>query len=352
VAENSAPRIETLETSQDFGRFLIEPLPRGFGMTLGNALRRVLLSTLPGAAVTNIKVEGVYHEFSTIPGVKEDSTELILNVKQLRLRSQSDEPVIIRLLASGPGVVTAADLIYTSDIEVVNQELYLATLDSGETRLEMELTVEKGRGYLPADGREPPAIGVIPIDAIFTPVKRVNYSVEPARVGARTDLDRLTIELQTDGTLNPVQALGQAANALIDTFNIFADLAEPGRRNEKPGIAPGVIPPGARDMPIEQLDLSQRTFNCLKRSQITKVGQVLQMSEDELLALRNFGQKSLEELRGKLKQHGFLTDETPLAQSAGMGSASAAVADDDDEDEDDGGSFVFDEDDTDGDEDE
>ena len=330
MAETIAPRVEALETSQDFGRFQVEPLPRGFGLTLGNALRRVLLSALPGAAVTAVKVENVYHEFATIPGVKEDTTELILNVKQLRLRSRSDQPVMMRLMASGPGAVTAADLIYTSDVEIVNPELHLATLDSGETRLELELTVERGTGYQPADGREPPALGVIPIDAVFTPVRRVNYSVEPARVGARTDLDRLTLEIQTDGTLSPLEALGMAADSLIEMFAIFTDLAQPGRRGEKPSLASGTVPARAHDMPIEALELSQRTYNCLKRSQITKVGQILQMSEDELLALRNFGQKSLEELRSKLRQHGFLTDEEVSAAEARAEEAGEEPAADED----------------------
>jgi DNA-directed RNA polymerase subunit alpha len=329
MAENLAPRIEALQTAQDFGRFQVEPLPRGFGLTLGNALRRVLLSSLPGAAVTAVKIEGVYHEFATIPGVKEDTTELILNLKQLRLRSHSDQPVVMRLMATGPGVVTAADLIYTSDIEVVNPELHLATLDSGETRLELELTVERGTGYVPADGREPPALGVIPIDAVFTPVRRVNYSVEPARVGARTDLDRLTLEIQTDGTVTPVEALGMATDALIEAFSIFHDLTQPGRRDQKPSIAAGTVPAAARDMPIEALELSQRTYNCLKRSQITKVGQILQMSEDELLALRNFGQKSLQELREKLRQHGFLTE----AEAQAGAPAPTGGAEEEDEEE-------------------
>ena len=341
MTETLAPRVEVIQTSQDFGRFQVEPLPRGFGLTLGNALRRVLLSSLPGAAVTAVKIESVYHEFATIPGVKEDTTELILNIKQLRLRCRSDQPVVRRLMPSGPGVVTAADLIYTIDIEIVNSELHLATLDSGETRLEMELTAERGTGYVPADGREPPALGVIPIDAVFTPVRRVNYWVEPARVGARTDLDRLSLEVQTDGTITPLEALSMAADSLIETFAIFTDLGQPGRRGDKPSLASGRVDARAHDMPIEALELSQRTYNCLKRSQITKVGQILEMSEDELLALRNFGQKSLEELRSKLRQHGFLTDEalTEHAEPAADGRASSTETEED-------LPFSFDEDDT------
>ncbi len=307
--ENIVSKVDVLHASDDFGRFQVEPLERGFGLTLGNALRRVLLSSLPGAAVTQVKVDGIYHEFATIPGVKEDTTELILNLKQLRLKSYSDQPAQLRLMASGPGIVTASDLIYPSEIEVVNPELYIASLDNGDARLELELTVEKGSGYMSSDGREPPALGVIPVDAIFTPVRRVNYTVENTRVGARTDLDRLLIEIQTDGTISPMDALVQAASLLIDHFSVFTELQQPTRRADRGSISTATLPSHVLDMPIEQLDLSQRTYNCLKRSQITKVGQVLQMSEDELLSLRNFGQKSLEELRDRLREHGLLTEE-------------------------------------------
>lgn len=309
MIESMMAKVEALHTSDDLGRFQVEPLERGFGLTLGNALRRVLLSSLPGAAVTQVKVDGIYHEFATIPGVKEDTTELILNLKKLRLKAFGDQPTQLRLMASGPGVVTASDLIYPSEIEIVNPELYIASLDNGDARLELELTVEKGVGYLASDGREPPALGVIPVDAIFTPVRRVNYSVENTRVGARTDLDRLIIEVQTDGTISPTDALVQAANLLMEQFGVFAELQQPSRRADRGSLATGSVPSHVLDMPIEQLDLSQRTYNCLKRSQITKVGQVLQMTEDELLSLRNFGQKSLEELRQRLREHELLTDD-------------------------------------------
>ncbi len=308
MVEQLNSRVEVLQQSGDFARFQVEPLERGFGLTLGNALRRVLLSSLPGTAVTAVRIERVYHEFATLPGVKEDTTELLLNLKQLRLKSHTDQPVTLRLEAQGPGVVTAADLIYPSEIEIANPELHLATLDSAEARLDMELTVDHGVGYLSADGRENVPLGVIPVDAVFTPIKRVNYTVESARVGARTDLDRLVIEVQTDGTITPTIALVQAARTLIDSFALFEELQQPGRRAEKQGLGTGPVPSRIFDMPIEQLELSQRTYNCLKRSQITKVGQILQMSEDELLSLRNFGQKSLTELREKLREHGVLPE--------------------------------------------
>jgi DNA-directed RNA polymerase subunit alpha len=331
LTEQIVAKVDALHTSEDFGRFQVEPLERGFGLTLGNALRRVLLSSLAGAAVTQVKVDGIYHEFATLPGVKEDTTELILNLKQLRLKSYTDQATQLRLIASGPGIVTASDLIYPSEIEIVNPELYVASLDSADARLEMELTVEKGKGFRSSDGREPPSLGVIPVDAIFSPIRRVNYRVENTRVGERTDLDSLIIEIQTDGTISPMDALVQAASLLIEQFSVFTDLQAPRPRADRGSLATGSIPSHILDMPIEQLDLSQRTYNCLKRSQITKVGQVMQMSEDELLSLRNFGQKSLEELRERLRQHGLLTEE---AESSGdLGGAAVAVGASDGDDE-------------------
>ena len=323
VVENVVAKVDALNVTEESGRFRVEPLERGFGLTLGNALRRVLLSSLAGAAVTQVKIDGIYHEFATIAGVKEDTTELILNLKQLRLKSYTDQPTQLRLLASGPGVVTASDLIYPSEVEIVNPELQIATLDSPDTRLEMELTIEKGKGFRSSDGREPSSLGVIPVDAIFSPIRRVNYSVENTRVGERTDLDSLIIEIDTDGTISPMDALVQAANLLIEQFSVFTDLQQPTRRPDTNRLGPGAIPTHILDMPIEQLDLSQRTYNCLKRSQITKVGQVMQMSEDELLSLRNFGQKSLEELRDRLREHGLLPEGSEDGEAV---SADGAVA--------------------------
>jgi len=304
LVDELTPRVEIVHTSQDYGRFHVEPLPAGFGLTLGNALRRVLLSSLPGAAITAMKVDNVYHEFATIPGVREDTTELVLNVKQIRLKSYSNEQVRLQLTASGPGVVTAGDISCPADVEIANPELYLATLDSADAHLDVEFTVERGQGYVPSDGQEPGAIGVIPVDAVFTPIRRVNFQVENTRVGPRTDLDRLVLELQTDSTINPSDALAQAAQILIQHFAIFSDLGATPRQAAKPTLGVGTVSPRIYDMPIEQLELSSRTYNCLKRSQITKVGQILEMSPDELLALRNFGQKSLTELRQRLEALG------------------------------------------------
>lgn len=334
INEETMPRIEALEETDEYGRFQIEPLERGFGVTVGNAMRRVLLSSLRGAAVTAVRVDGVYHEFDTVPGVKEDTTELILNLKQLRVKSHTDQQVSLRLMSTGPGVVTASDLIYPAEIEIANPELHLATLDGTDARLELELTVESGKGYLPSDGREPPALGVIPIDAIFMPVRRVNYSVDTTRVGARTDFDRLIIEVTTDGTIRPTEAMAQAANLLIQHFAIVADLTRGGRPGEKPTLGLGAVPPHVAELPIEQLELSQRTYNCLKRSQITRVGQILERNTEELLQLRNFGQKSLQELQDKLRQHGLSLPGTDL-DAATVGGEFDDEADDlgDDDDE-------------------
>lgn len=338
LLEQLNSRVEVLQSSGDYARFQVEPLERGFGITLGNALRRVLLSSLPGAAVTAVRIERVFHEFATLPGVKEDTTELMLNLKQLRVKSTAEQPVTVRLEAQGPGVVTAADLIAPSEIEVVNPELHLATLDSPEARLDLELTIERGTGFLPSEGRESVPLGVIPVDAVFTPIRRVNYTVEAARVGARTDLDRLIIEVQTDGTMTPTQAIVQAATLLIDQFALFQELQAPQRRAEKQGLGTGPVPSRIFDMPIEQLELSQRTYNCLKRSQITKVGQILQMSENELLSLRNFGQKSLVELREKLREHGVLPETaggtSGVFAGEAAGDSSAPLGMDADESED------------------
>ena len=327
MLEQLNAQVEVLQQTEDYARFQVDPLERGFGLTLGNALRRVLLSSLPGAAVTAVRIERVYHEFATMPGVKEDTTELLLNLKQLRLKSHSEQPVTLRLEAQGPGVVTAADLIYPSEIEIANPELHIATLDSPDARLDMELTVERGVGYLSSDGRESVPLGVVPVDAVFTPIRRVNYTVENARVGARTDLDRLIIDIQTDGTITPTAALVQAAEILIEQFALFHDLQQDKRRADKQGLTAGPVHPRIYDMPIEQLELSQRTYNCLKRSQITKVGQILQMNENELLSLRNFGQKSLVELREKLRAQGVLPDSGPASDGA-LGADAGEGADD------------------------
>jgi len=306
LLEITLPRIKNTKTQGNYASYDIEPLEAGYGMTLGNALRRVLLSSLPGAAVTSIRVDGVQHEFQDIPNVTEDVTEIVLNVKKLRLRSFSDHPVSMRLEVNGERVVTAADILAPSTVEIVNPDLYIATLDNDDARLEMELVVETGKGYVPADSKEDQPIGVIPVDAIYTPVQKVNYNVEHTRVGQITNYDKIVLEIWTDGTVTPDEALRQSADILVRHFSQLANyravLIEP----EKAPLSSMPIPPKIYETPIEELDLSVRAYNCLKRSNITKVGQVLSMNEDDLLGVRNFGEKSLQELREKLLLRNFL----------------------------------------------
>jgi DNA-directed RNA polymerase subunit alpha len=312
------PRIKNTITQDNYASYDIEPLEAGYGVTLGNSLRRVLLSSLSGAAVTSIRIEGVQHEFQDIPHVMEDVTDIVLNVKQLRLRSFSDHPVSMRLEVSGERVVTAADIMAPSTVEIVNPDLHIATLDHDDARLEMELVVETGRGYVPADSKEDQPIGVIPIDAIYTPVQNVNYSVEHTRVGQITNFDKVVLEITTDGTITPDEALRQSADILVRHFtqiaNYRAVLTEP----EKAPLSSLPIPQKIYDTPIEDLDLSVRAYNCLKRSNITKVGQVLSMNEDDLLGVRNFGEKSLQELRERLLLRNFLPNPRTSTVGADM----------------------------------
>lgn len=315
------PRVETKETAATYGRFQVEPLEAGFGMTLGNAMRRVLLSALPGAAVTQIRIENVYHEFSDVPHVKEDTTEILLNVKQLRIRDFADRPIQMRIEASGSGEVTAADIIAPPDVEIVNPELHIATLDGPDARLNAELTVERGKGYQSGDHREGLPIGVIPVDAIFTPIKKVNFTVENTRVGQVTDYERLVLDVWTDGTIAPDDAVSQAANILTRHLTLFTELvSKQTTRTDKVAAGSVQIPQRLYEMPIEDLNLSVRAYNCLKRAGITKVGQILEMSQDDLLGVRNFGHKSLDELRERLAAHGMLEhsrlDEEPAEGSA------------------------------------
>lgn len=303
------PKIESVAADENYARFNIEPLDSGFGLTVGNALRRVMLGALPGAAVTAVKIDQVQHEFSSVPHMKEDTTEFLLNVKSIRLRSFSDRPVRLVIEASGEGRVTAGDLQVPADVEIVNPELHLATLDSPDARLTAELTVSRGKGYVPADQSEGLPIGVIPVDAVYTPIRKVNYRVEHIRVAQMTNCDKLTLEVWTDGTITPQEAVSQAAQILVRHLQLFADLgkvvARPGARQT---IGTTAISPKIYDTPIEELDLSVRTYNCLKRSGITKVGQILEMDEQDLLGVRNFGRKSLEELQEKLSQRGLLPE--------------------------------------------
>jgi DNA-directed RNA polymerase subunit alpha len=307
VLDIAMPKIEVVQVAENFGRFKIEPLDPGYGHTLGNALRRVLLSSIPGAAITKIKIDGVFHEFATIEGVKEDVTEIVLNIKGVRVRSSSERPVKALLTRRGPGVVTAQDIDLPSHVELVNPNHYICTLDTDAASIEVELTIERGRGYISADQRDLVPIGEIPVDAIFTPVPRVNYVVENTRIGQATDFDRLLLEVWTDGTVKPGDALSYAAQVLVQYSQTVADFnrlaVEPDEQPAPSGLA---IPADVYDTPIEDLDLSTRTYNCLKRADITKVGQVLQMDEKALLSVRNLGQKSMEEIRDRLIERGYI----------------------------------------------
>lgn len=303
AAELQSPELRVEDQNSDYVKLVMEPLEAGFGTTVGNALRRVLLSSLPGAAITSVRIEGVDHEFSTIDHMQEDVTELLLNLKEVRLRSFADRPARLFLEASGETEVNAGDVRATADYEVVNPDLHLATLDNPEASLVVDLNVETGRGYTPAAMAEGLPIGVIPIDALFTPVRRVNYNVSHTRVGQDTNFDRLELEVWTDGTISGEQAISMAADILREQLQPLQLLghAEP----EPDRTAAAARPFDGYETPIEELELSVRAYNCLKRSGLTTVGAILERSEEELLALRNFGEKSYEELRDKLAEHGF-----------------------------------------------
>jgi len=303
------PKIESDVQTRDYGRFVIGPLEAGYGITLGNALRRVLLASLEGAAITSILVRGIHHEFSTIPHVREDMTSLLLNLKQVRFTFQDDEEesTRIRLEVQGEGVVTAGDIIAPPVVEIVNPEAYLLTTDSDEAELEVEMTVARGRGYSPAEERGKLPLAEIPVDAIFSPVRKVNFKVERARIGQISDLDRLVLEISTDGSILPAKALSTAAQILARHLTLiaeFGDIAVP----IVAGLEASRIPVRIAEVNIEDLDLTVRAYNCLKRTGITKVGEILEKlerSEEEILSIRNFGQKSLDELKEKLAAKGY-----------------------------------------------
>jgi len=313
------PQIECAEISDKYGRFITEPLERGSGITMGNALRRALLSSLTGAAVTWIKIEGVQHEFSTIPHMKEDTIDFLLNIKAIRLRPLSSHGGILTLRAEGEGRVLAGDIEPSAEFEVVNPQLHLATLDSPEAKLIVEFNVELGKGYLPASqgyrsagSSDGLSLGVLPLDAVFTPVRKVNFSIDTINVG-QISYERLALDVWTDGTISPVEAVSRSAHLLIEQFQLFYELARvPLRVGEKQPRLP--IPLEQYNMPIEELGLSLRTFNCLKRAGITKAGELFEKSEKELLNIRNFGKSTLEEVMEKLRAKGFVSEEGEIEE--------------------------------------
>ncbi len=323
MIELENPQIEPVEELDTYGKYEASPLPAGYGTTLGNALRRVLLSSLEGAAVTSIQVRDVYHEISSLPGVKEDVTAIVLNIKKLRLKSYASHPVQLKLVKAGAGAVTAADIMESGDVEVVNADQHLMTLDSDDVTIEMDLTVERGVGYLAAERSDQLPIGVIPVDAIFTPVRKVNYHVENTRVGQMTNYDKLTLEIETDGTLVPEEALSRAAEILVAQFSLFTSTGKALVGLDRSLNGSTSLPANMLDMPIEELDLPMRAYNSLKRNNIVKVGQLLHLQDEDLLRMRNFGKKSLDEMKERLRMRGFL----PPAEEG------AVLAEYDDEDE-------------------
>ncbi|WP_330949494.1 DNA-directed RNA polymerase subunit alpha [Virgibacillus sp. MG-45] len=308
MIEIEKPKIETIEISDDatFGKFVVEPLERGYGTTLGNSLRRILLSSLPGAAVTSVQIDGALHEFSTIDGVVEDVTTIILNLKKLALKIYSDEEKVLEIDVQGEGKVTAADLTYDSDVEVLNPELYLATLNS-KASLHMKITAERGRGYRPAEEnkRDDQPIGVIPVDSIFTPVDRVSYQVENTRVGQNANYDKLTLDVWTNGSIRPEEAVSLGAKVYTEHLNIFVGLTDEAQNVEIMVEKEEDQKEKVMEMTIEELDLSVRSYNCLKRAGINTVQELSNKSEEDMMKVRNLGRKSLEEVKLKLDELGL-----------------------------------------------
>ena len=293
-------QIEVRERRENYAKFVIEPLDRGFGITLGNALRRILLSTIPGAAVTYVKIDSVLHEFSTIPGVVEDTVDLLLNLKGLPIKLNTEDPKVLSLSVSGAKEVTAGDIAPDADVEILQPNYHIATLSKKDAKLSMEIGVEKSRGYVTSDKQRniEHMIGLIPMDSIFSPIRKVNFSVDDTRVGQSVDFDRLTLEIETNGSITPDDALSEAAQILTDQLHLFIGFST----EEKPVAA---APTSEWDVPVETLNLSVRSFNCLKRAGISKVSELLDMTEDEIIKMRNFGKKSLDEIKQVLEERGL-----------------------------------------------
>ena len=336
VNEPPKPEIRVMDAGdsgdRSYGMVAVEPLERGFGQTIGNPLRRILLSSTPGAAITWVRIEDVVHEYMAIPGVKEEVMELLLNIKGIRVRSNAVRQGKMRLNVRGEGRVCAGDIETSPDMEIVNPELHLATLDGDETSLSIEFNVEQGVGYRPAqpgdDGSSIPT-GALPVDAVFSPVRKVNFRVEPTRVGQNTNYERLLLEVWTDGAIRPVEAVQRAAEKLVEHFFIFSKLSRAAEQGME--RTPRVISPELYQTPIERLELLPRTLNCLKRAQINRVGEVMEMSDDDLLKIRNFGEKSLFELQEKLAEHGVTSSGRATEAPFPAANVSSISADDLDE---------------------
>ncbi len=308
MIEFEKPVIDIVERSEDdkYGKFVVEPLERGYGTTLGNSLRRIMLSSLPGIAVTNVKIDGVQHEFSTIPGVREDVIEILLNLKNLAIDMDGDEPRMLRIEAEGEGEVTAGDIITDADIEILNPDLHIATLAGGSS-LNMDIRIDKGRGYVQADKNKYPnmPVGTLPVDSIFSPIRKVNFLVEDTRVGKITDFDKLTLEVWTDGTTKPEEALSLAAKVLNDHLALFINLTDVASNVDIMVEKEGSDKERIREMSIEELELSVRSSNCLRRANIDTVEKLTQKSEEDMIKVRNLGRKSLLEIKNKLSEIGL-----------------------------------------------
>ncbi len=312
MIEIEKPKIERIEGNEEntYGKFVIEPLERGYGITLGNSLRRILLSSLPGTAITAINIDGILHEFSTIPGVVEDTIEIMLHLKELSMKIYSDEPQTLIIEKEGEGVIHAGDIKAPADVEILNPDLYIASLEKG-TKLYMELTASVGRGYVPADKNKQPnqPLGVIPVDSIFTPIKRINYKVEDTRVGQHTNFDKLTLEVWTDGSIKPDEAISLGAKILSKHLSLFVNLTEKVDEVEIATEKDEDERERILDMTIEELDLSVRSYNCLKRAAINTVGELINKTEDDMMKVRNLGKKSLEEVQQKLEELNYALKE-------------------------------------------
>ncbi|MCF1685438.1 DNA-directed RNA polymerase subunit alpha [Tetragenococcus halophilus] len=306
MIEFEKPRIAKIDEEKDYGKFIVEPLERGYGTTLGNSLRRILLSSLPGAAITSIQIDGVLHEFSTIKGVREDVAQIVLNIKGLALKLYSEEEKNLEIDITGPATITAGDIIVDSDVEILNKDMYICTVAEG-TRFHARLSVQPGRGYVQAEEnkKEDMPIGVLPVDSIYTPVRRVNYQVENTRVGRRDDYDKLTMELWTDGSIEPLDALSLSAKILTDHLEIFVNMTDEAKNTDIMVEKEETQKEKMLEMTIEELDLSVRSYNCLKRAGINTVQELTNKSEPEMIKVRNLGRKSLEEVKSKLSDLGL-----------------------------------------------
>jgi len=322
------PKIDCIESEDNFGRFTAEPLENGFGATLGNALRRVLLGHLPGAAVTQVRIEGIRHEFTTVPHAKEDVTDFLLNVKAIRIKSLSGQPGKLTLDVQGEGQVCAADIKPSTDFEITNPEISLITLDSPEAKLYVEFDIELGEGYRTAESSEGMPVGTIPVDAIFSPIRKINFTIEPVHTGRETSHERLVLDIWTDGTMTPIDAISRAAGTLVEQLSPFVEYVKVSQMKAEEQLIRLSIPDEKYNMPVEQLDLSVRTMNCLRRGGIVTVGELISKKPKDLLQLRNFGQKSFLEIGDKLGELGLsLSPQAGLKEELSPEEAEAAEID-------------------------